>query len=251
MSRIALLAGLLGACSFSAVPGGAGVGEPDASGATTGDGASLFVGCHISDPSLRLCLDFEDAQLSPLVKDGSTFGHDATTSNIVPMTRSGEQAAMFGASSNATIPASPDLALSTLSIEAWMKPDNINSTSWALLDSQHYGIGIDGGSIVCAIGDKVASVSAAAYANQWVHVACTNTDMKLTLYVNGDAVACSDGAKVKPGTSALGIGTTLAGGIDNVRLFAAAISAADVCTHAGRSGCSAACAGPGGGGPGE
>ena len=239
MTRVGVIACLLGACSFSALP--AGGGGPDASGAATGDGASLFVGCHISDPSLRLCLDFEDPQLSPLVKDGSSFGHDATTSNIVPMTRSGEQAAMFGASSNATIPATNDFAVSNLSIEAWMKPDNVNATSWALLDAQHYGIGVEGGNIVCAIGDKVASVDATPYANQWVHVACTNTDMHLTLYVNGDAVDCTDGSKLH-GTNALGIGVGLSGGIDNVRLFAAVLPPAAICTHAGRTACSVGCA---------
>ena len=35
-----------------------------------------------------------------------------------------------------------------------MKPDNIWTASWALYDAQHYGIGIGGGNIVCAIGDK-------------------------------------------------------------------------------------------------
>jgi hypothetical protein len=242
---------LLGACSFSAKPGDPGA--PDAGGVSGAlDGASLFVGCHVSDPSLRLCLDFEDPALSPFVKDGSSFSHDATTANLAPMTRAGEQAAMFGSTSTASIAATPDFALATLSIEAWMKPDSLATTSWALLDSLHYSLGLNNGNIVCAIGDKVASVPAGAYANQWVHVACTNTDMHLTLYINGDAVACTPGGKVMRGTNDLGIGVGLTGGIDNVRLFAAAISAADVCAHAGRTGCVATCAGgPGGPGPGE
>jgi len=237
VTRALLLGCLLGGCSFSALP--AGSAGPDATGVTD-DGASLFVGCHINDPSLRMCLDFEDPQLAPLVKDGSPFGHDATTENLVPMTRAGEQAAMFGSSSNATIASKPDLALSTLSIEAWMKPDNIYTASWALLDSQHYGLGIGGGEIVCAVGDKIVSVSATAYANQWVHVACTNDDMHLTLFVNGDAVDCSSGSKLR-GTNDVGIGVGLTGGIDNVRLFAAALPPADVCTHAGRTGCAPGC----------
>lgn len=234
---------LLGACSFSAKPGD--LGAPDAGGLTGGGpdgGTSLFVGCHISSTSLRLCLDFEDAVLAPTVKDGSSFQHDATTANLVPMTRAGEQAAMFSSASTATIAATPDFAVPQVSLEAWIKPENIYTTSWALLDSQHYGIGVGGGNIVCAIGDKVASTSAAAYANQWVHVACTNNDMHLTLYINGDAVACSDGAKPTRGTNALGIGVGLSGGIDNVRLFAAVLTPADVCAHAGRTGCALGCA---------
>ncbi len=239
--RVAALV-LLGACSFSAKAGDPGA--PDAGGTLTGGpdgGTSLFVGCHISSTSLRLCLDFEDPALAPTVKDGSSFQHDATTANLVPMTRAGEQAAMFGSSSTATIAATPDFAVPQVSLEAWIKPDNIYTTSWALLDSQHYGIGVGGGNIVCAIGDKVASTPATTYANQWVHVACTNNDMHLTLYINGDAVACSDGAKPTRGTNALGIGVGLTGGIDNVRLFAAVLAPAEVCAHAGRTGCAVGC----------
>lgn len=231
---------LLGACSFSATP--ADPGAPDAGGVTGDpDGGALFVGCHINDTRLRLCLDFEDPQLAPLVKDGSSFGHDATTQNLVPMTRAGEQAAMFGSSSNATIAMTPDFALPTLSMEAWIKPDTVWTASWGLLDSQHYGIGVGGGNIACMAGTKIVNTSAAAYTNQWIHVACTVTDMRLTLYVNGDAVDCTDGSKLPKGTSDLGIGVGLSGGIDNVRLFAAALTPAEVCTHAGRTGCAPGC----------
>jgi hypothetical protein len=247
--RAAALVGFLGACSFSATP--AETGSPDAAPVTgTADGASLFVGCHISDPSLRLCLDFEDPVLAPTVADGSSLGHDATTANIVPMTRAAEQAAMFGSWSTASIPATPDFALPKLSIEAWLKPDDLAATAWAVLDAQHYSLGLSGGKLVCAVGDKIASVDATPYANQWVHVACTSDDMHLTLYVNGDAAACGPSAKLAKGTSDLGIGVGLTGGLDNVRLFAAVLPAADVCAHAGRTGCVAACA-AGGPGPRE
>ena len=127
-----------------------------------------------------------------------------------------------------------------LSMEAWMKPDSVNATSWALYDAQHYGIGIGGGNIVCAVGDKVASADATPYVGQWVHVACTSTDMTLTLYVNGNAVDCSSGSK-QMGTSSLGIGVGFSGGIDNVRLFAAALAAPEICAHAGQTCCTAAC----------
>ena len=239
VTRVAIAALLLGACSFSATPASNG-GAPDANGVTV-DGPTYFVGCHITDPSLRLCLDFEDPVLAPIVKDGSTFRHDATTVNLVPMTRSGEQAAMFSSTSSATIPATPDFGPPALSLEAWMKPDSIISTSWAIYDAQHYALGISGSSITCGVGNKVVSVDATPYANQWVHVACTSTAMKLTLYVNGNAVDCNSGTKTM-GASSLGIGVGLSGGIDNVRLFAAALPAATICTHAGQTGCTVAAA---------
>ena len=238
MPRLAAIAVVLSACSFSAqsaAPGEA----PD--GGTSGDGTSLVAGCHVQDPSLRLCLDFEDPVLSPIVRDGSPFQHDATTQNLAAMPRAGEQAAMFGSSSQATIPAAPDFASDALTLEAWVQTTSIWSSSWALLDSQHYGLGIAGGSIVCVIGDKATSSDAIRYAGQWVHVACTNDGDHLTLYINGDAVDCSDKGHVK-GTGDLGVGVGLDGGIDNVRLFAAALPAADICTHAGRTGCAASCA---------
>lgn len=213
-------------------------GAPDASGVAV-DGA-YFVGCHIHDPSLRLCLDFEDPALAPIVEDGSSFRHDAATVNLVAMTRAGEQAAMFSSSSSASIAKTPDFDLSTLSLEAWMKPENILTASWGLYDAQHYGIGIGGGNIVCAVGDKVASTDASPYTGQWVHVACTNDAMGLVLYVNGNAVDCSDGSELK-GTNDLGVGVGLAGGIDNVRLFAAALPQAEICAHAGQTVCTAAC----------
>ena len=213
---------------------------PDASVVTSPQDATYFVGCHINDTSLRLCLDFEDPALAPIVKDGSSFQHDATTANIVAMTRAGEQAAMFGSSSSATIPATPDLYPPMLSLEAWMKPDSVVPTSWALYAAQHYGLGIGGGNITCAVGNKVVSTSATPYVGQWVHVACTSNDMTLTLYVNGNVADCSSGSKLM-GTSSLGVGVGLSGGIDNVRLFAAVLPGAEICAHAGQTGCTAAC----------
>lgn len=237
MTRLALAAVILSACSFSAMSA-----DPGADGGpgTTGDGASFVAGCHIHDTSLRLCLDFEDPALAPVVHDGSSFQHDAATQNLAAMTRAGEQAAMFGSSSQATIPAAPDFAVSTLSLEAWVQTTSVWSSSWALLDSQHYGLGIAGGSVVCVIGDKATSSDATAYAGTWVHIACTNDGDHLTLYINGDAVDCSSKGDVK-GTKDLGVGVGFTGGLDNVRLFAAAIPAAEICTHAGRTGCTATC----------
>jgi hypothetical protein len=211
---------------------------PDATPVTI-DGA-YFIGCHITETSLRLCLDFEEPALAPTLKDGSSFQHDATSVNVLPMTRAGEQAAMFGSASSASIPKTPDFDLPALSLEAWMKPDNVYPASWAIYNAQHYGIGISGGNIVCAVGDKVTSTDATPYVGQWVHVACTSNDMNLTLYVNGNAVDCSSGTRLK-GTNDLGIGVGLSGGVDNVRLFAAVLPPTEICAHAGQTACTTAC----------
>jgi concanavalin A-like lectin/glucanase superfamily protein len=237
VTRFALV--FLTACSFSAHA--ADPGAPDGGTVTTADGSPLVANCHVHDTSLRLCLDFEDPSLSPVVRDGSSFAHDAATANLVAMPRAGEQAAQFTISSDATIPATPDFVSTPLTIEAWMKPDEVWTASWALLDSQHYGLGVGGGSFACVVGNSIATADARAYAGQWVHLACTNDGDHLTLFVNGSAVGCDNGASVKS-TSDLGIGVDFSGGLDNVRLFAAALTPGDVCAHAGASGCSEGCA---------
>jgi hypothetical protein len=236
--RVAALAALLSACTFA--PNQAGP-SPDAdTGAPTSDGPALFVGCHVHDPSLRLCFDFEEPTLNPVARDGSSFGHDAQTSGIAAMPRAVEQAVALTATSSIYIPPTPDLQLTHLTLEAWIRPDITGSQTDAIANPPQYALGYDGSTVSCAVGDAKVSQPYQA-AGAWTHVACTYAGDKIKLYVNGSVIACSDGPRrIDPRTSGTHLGAALVGGLDNVRVFAEAVDG-EICDHAGSTGCSTSC----------
>lgn len=239
MPRLAAFAALLSACTFT--PNGAGP-APDAGGGDpTPDGGALLTGCHAHDTSLRLCFDFEEPTLSPVARDGSSFGHDAQTMDIEAMPRALEQAAAVTPTSDIFIPPTPDLVLDHLTLEAWLRPDVTGGETYAIANQPQYALGFDGQTAYCAVGDAEVTVEHPAPAGTWTHVACTYDGAGLKLYVNGSVAACDKRPKkIDPHARGMHLGMALTGGIDNVRVFADAVDG-EICAHAGSTGCSTSC----------
>lgn len=240
MHRVAAIAIVLSACTFTTNQAGPST-QPDAGEPVVSDSGSLLTGCHVHDTSLRLCLDFEEPTLSPVARDGSSFGHDAQTIAVATMPRAVEHAAAIGSQSSMYIPPTSDLTLDHLTLEAWVRPDPATGASYAIANQPQYALAYDGSTVSCAVGDASVAETYNTSAGAWTHVACTYDGDKIKLFVNGSVVACSDHPKhVDARSWGTHLGFDLIGGLDNVRVFADAVDG-EICAHAGSTACSTRC----------
>ncbi len=242
---------VLSACAFEpgtlAEDDGTGEGEDPSgtgTGSDTGSGAPLVQPCTFPDADLRLCLDFDDAKLRPIVTDASVAKLDGTATELEPASRSGKPAAGFGWSSRIDVPESPTLDIAgALTLEMWVWPEYPHSA--ILLDNNgqyRIQLAVDG-RLGCVLGNTPVWSDDSEDAREWTHVACVYSANTLTIFINGS----SAGTTVSVGAPGTGTsGTRLgyfAGRLDDIHVYARALTAAQVCTHAGRTTCSS---GPGG-----
>lgn len=213
-----------------------------------------------TEPSLRLCLDFDDVAL---VTDGSGLDHDVTAANIGMMERDTEPAALLVTASRLHVSEAPDLDLATeLTTSMWMQmepaalPTSGSTGRWLLDNNNQYFMAVrDGGKLRCGGGpitlespdDLIGSDA------RWQHVACTFDGALWSVYVDGNRVACRasmrpldrDGADGVALGANLGSGGTFSetyvGGLDNIEIFARAKAPEEICAAAGHTDCSAAC----------
>ena len=239
---------VLGACAFEpgeiaddegfgGKPSGPGTGTDTGTG--TGSGTTTqALPCTFAETDLRLCLEFDDAKLTPIVTDASTARLDGTATALSTASRNGSPAAGFGWDSKITIPESPMLDITgALTLELWVWPEYPHSAN-LLLNANQYRIQLSGdGRIGCAFGNSQVWSSSYQDVRAWTHVACTFSDNALTVYINGNAsgTATSIGAPTT-GTSGTQLGS-FAGDLDDVHIYARALTAAQVCAHAGRTSC--------------
>jgi hypothetical protein len=235
---------VMAGCSFVAEPTGDPQPQPQPSPGGNPDASNPIARtCHVADPALRLCLDFEDASLVPITHDGSEepMPNDAVTIAVVPMLRGLEQAAQVGASSSIIVAPSPELEVSpNLTIEMWVDPSALphGTLVYPLASTGAYALSIDDkGAVGCSIGAfQIAGGTVAT--NAWTHVACTFDGAQLSVYTNGDAAQCQQHAGAIPLAMAIGLGSNgYLGGLDNAHLYARALSAAEICSRAGRTNC--------------
>ena len=249
MHRIAALAAVLAGCTFTTNEAGptpdGGHGGPTGTGPGSGSDSPVTRGCHVSDPSLALCFDFEEPQLAPSLKDGSLRGHDATTANVHPMARATEQAAAVAVATGSQIyiPPSADLSsFTTLTLEAWVRPDVVGTGAWAINHQPQYGLSYDGQTAICQIGNQTAAIAFRTAAGTWTHVGCIYDGDQIKLFVNGSAVACNDGpGNIDSRSWSTYLGPQLTGGIDNVRIYDDVLDAQEICDHAGATSCQTSC----------
>lgn len=249
MRCLAVLAALVSGCTFT--PNDLGGGPDGGPGGPTGTapdgGTATGADTCPADLSLALCLDFEDSTLSPTVRDGSLRGHDATSSNIHPMPRAGEQAAAMSIATSSQIYVGPSYDLSSfvsLTQEAWVRPDTVGNGAWAINHQPQYGLAFDGTTALCQIGDKNASVTFHTAPGTWTHVACIYDTSQIKLFINGSVAACSDAPdNIDSRTFSTYIGSQLTGGIDNVRIYDDHLDPQEICDHAGATNCTASCSG--------
>jgi hypothetical protein len=214
--------------------------------------------CPTSDPTLRLCLDFDDQ--ATIGNDGSTFNNSATCSAITRMARTvggvAEQAGMLTASSQMTVKESIGLDIEdALTLSLWARPEGVPAMGQAywLLDNnrQYYAQYLPNGKFRCGIGTTTVDAALGVQPNKWYHVGCVFDAASATLrvYVNGQLANCRHtGANVPTdGHEGTAIGSNIdagpafsqpfIGGLDNIQVFNRAFSHDQVCDAASNSGC--------------
>lgn len=258
MSRLYLAAALLAGCGFS-IPGEAL--PPDAD--DDGDAAPPAVArkCATTDPSLRLCIDFED--VNTLTGDGSGRGHDAVVATALSvMPRDAEQAVLLSADSRLLVAEHVDLDIPTaLTTAMWIRVDEFGRTMWFLDNNRQFSMSYQAdGQLRCGLGTDTVDSLAPIWDDAWHHVACTYDGTQLRVFLDGSIAGCRDLQKqiAIDGTEGVAIGANVGagqsfsdhfvGGLDNLQVLASSWSAAQICAAAGQTSCWDRCPVSSGGG---
>lgn len=211
--------------------------------------------CKYPDPELRLCIEFDDKILSPMARDGSSYQLDANATNVLEDTRNSFPAAATTLDSSVRVPEHAMLDITgAITYEAWLRVATYH-TATPIGNVGQYGITMDtNGRVSCRIGNASAT-STAIGRDTWRHVACVYDGSRLRLYIDGAPASCQSADIRMPTSGTMGtwLAYKYAGAIDDVRIYARALAAAEICTHADKTTCSSSCpgsSGPGGGGPG-
>ncbi len=256
-----LIAVLVPACGFTAPEPGTDTEDPYPGGAPPDDPGTTpppttARRCPISDTSLRLCLDFEDAKTGD---DGSTFQHDAVCTLVDVMTRQQEKAGQLSATSRMVVAETPDLDItSTLTVSLWAHPDKApgrGQAYWALDNNKQYFVEyLDNGKFRCGVGTTTVDARLGVQPDNWYHVGCTYDQAHETLrvYVNGHLAGCKATTVSIPTTGAEGLAVggnidagaagpsfsqPFVGGLDNIQVFARVFSEHEMCDAAGNHDC--------------
>jgi hypothetical protein len=213
--------------------------EPEPEPAVDGAVAAF---CDPLDPTLVACYQFERN-----THDASGHQLDATDSNIGYVDGKVGSAAQFSMTSAADVAESALLDVTTITIEAWIRPAVIPvaGTRAGILDNNgQYGLFLhETGRLQCSMSNSPTVVfEANVEADVWTHVACTYDGMTTTLYVNGVVGAASTGGGTIAATGTTGIslgsdnppgaGSQLTGLIDEIRIFNVARAPTDICLDA-------------------
>jgi len=126
-----------------------------------------------------------------------------------------------------------------ITIEMWINPDRY-AASVLLTNTDQYVMGLSPyGQVGCAMADhQVFSYSKQVPLHAWSHVACTFDGTRLRVYINGtntDGISAEEPIKTDGHDGTL-IVSSFVGGIDGIRIYASNLGA-QLCTHAGRTGC--------------
>jgi hypothetical protein len=251
--RRAVLTTVLAGCSFvHGAPGDTPDGGRSTDSRTGVDGSAVAPKCHSDLPNIRLCLDFEDSNLGD---DSSGIAHSIQVQSVTQMSRGTQGAALMNDWSSIDVGASGSLDISPkLSMEMWISPTSFPSSgepSWFLQNIQQYAIGFNGPVALCSVtaADQSHSMStgSSVQLNTWTHLACVYDGTNLVLYLNGLISACTPGTfPIATGIdTGLQIGSGFTGGLDDIHIYANALSATDVCQLAtGGTMCKSACPPP-------
>jgi hypothetical protein len=275
--RSACLIALIAGCGFSSVAGSpgaepgidsgpAGSGEPNGPGGSGGP----VGGCDTSDPSLRLCLTFDQTpmKVTDLINPvAHTVADDFGVTQVLGLASG---AAQLAPASRIRFTEHPDFDVAELTVDLWIAPAALVAKQhYWLLDNntQYFAIYEGDGSVRCGIGTQTSVSSRARFVPtipaSWHHVACTYAaSREVRVYVDGDLSGCTTGPSAIPqsGTDGVAIGANygsgsfhenFVGGLDAVHIYGRAMQATEVCSAAHRTGCDNQCPSTGSGpGPG-
>lgn len=200
--------------------------------------------CKYPDPDLRLCIEFDDSVFMPKAHDASTYQNDADTVHVGTATRGNAPAAALFADTTVHVPERPMLDISKdMTIELWAY-DPFPAFDRFIDNATQYSITTDGeGHVICRMGMASVTSQNALSANAWHHIACGKDSTGLALFIDGNGSNCQSSTSPTPTGGMMGttIGAYL-GVIDDIRIYARALTDAEICTHADRTGgCAPAC----------
>jgi hypothetical protein len=236
MSKLYVLIVVLSGCAFAPMTLDV---QTDAQqpGSTTDSSTAVAQQCHVTDPGLRLCLDFEDPSLDPTVADRSSMHHDGASQLVSAVSRGTQQAALFATTSQLHVAETPDLDIPDhLTVELWSEVFDPTERPWVLDNDGQYSLAIDRDKMFCYANGYFANTSVSLGVSTWHHLACTYGDGKLIAYVDGKQAACQqvsgsiDGSTNTGGTN---VGYNLVGGVDDVHVYARSLTDAEIATLAG------------------
>jgi hypothetical protein len=204
---------------------------------------------------LKLCLEFNDGVLTPIVRDGSTGQLDPDASGLVATMRPTtppDPAVTIDSASTISVKESPVLDIATaITLEAWINPARYHAST-IIENSGQYRMTInDGGFVACEMaGKEVHSYSTASVPpGVWHHIACTFDGMRVRVYVDGTTHDCATGTSPmisKTGSDGTKIAPDFEGDIDSVRIYARDLGPMDeLCHHAGQTSCQQSCSSTG------
>jgi hypothetical protein len=207
--------------------------------------ALVLPACDPADVTLIACFDFEgqiaDQSASQLVVSSSGISFD-------PGMRG--QAMVGTESSVVTIQPGAALAVTAVTIEAWIHPVQLPATRFGVWDTdQHFGVFVYAdGRLAGATGGGasgfVYSPAGAISTNRWTHVALTIATGTARLFIDGalvvdagvNSLATSGDQPSSIGGNAPS-GDRFVGLIDQLRLYNVRRTPAEICAAAGRSSC--------------
>lgn len=257
MRALAVVAALTVGCSFDpsgAASGGDGADahatpEPDAPGPTDAawpDAVPARHPCAAIDGELLACWAFDGD-----LHDGSGNGNDAIGTGYQLGPGVGGQALVTDAASDVAVAESESLdPRHRVTIDVWLRADELPLAGRAgIVDNEgQYGMFLyPGGYVHCRTGGLDLGASWPIAAGGWTHVACTYDQRgELRVYIGGDLAGAvpAQGAlwtNNQAGTSIAGnnpFGDPFTGALDELRIWAIALPADDVCAAAGRETCS-------------
>lgn len=225
---------LVAGCSFT--PGTVPDDQPDGGGtsSTTADASVGSRVCKYGHSSLRLCLELDDGALDP-IHDASSAAMNIDTTNLQQLAGPKSPAAATVLGSVVHVPETPALDVTAqATLEMWVGPV-FDIDGRLIVNDQQYSMWIDTGQhIGCRFGGVTVVSDASAPLGTWSHVACTFDGGVATVYVDS-SVKCARGYNSSIptyGTTGTWIAPQIAIGIDDIHIYATALSGAEICTHA-------------------
>jgi hypothetical protein len=200
--------------------------------------------CKFPDPSLRLCIEFEDGVYSPAVTDASPYALDAKATNVNEWLRDVFPAAATYWQSSLAVPEHAMLDVTdAITLEAWARVP-IYHQAGLIRNQGQYTMWVDSnGRLACTILGVTATTPTSIGADVWRHLACTYDGSVLKLYVNGALQRCTNltGSIATTGTNGTRLASGLTGAIDDIRIYARALVDTEICSHADKATCAATC----------
>lgn len=204
-----------------------------------------------TDPTLRLALDFDDPGLA---RDSSEYHHDATIAATTPTLRDvpvQSPAVEIDEASSISIPNTPDFDVEAFTVVGWVNADDATGDV-AIVDvaRRQIALKLAQGRVRCTVrvaGTERSQEGASVSPDEWTLVACSFAAGELCATVRRPQATMSSCTTIgnrpidtgDPSTTSIGRsadlpGSAFRGSIDSIRIYARALSSAELAILATR-----------------